>query len=140
MVEAPDTQHYQLALGETASGANAIERVTPTYPPALLKTCPALVDVQARLIVDEAGHVSHVQVANDAQATPDRHRFIDAVRAAASQWTFEPLQIEHWAADANGDSHEIDRRTKPFSLDYVFSFRCSAGKAQVSSGAATAGG
>lgn len=139
-VESPGTRHYQLALGELSSGADPINRAAPTYPPTLLNACPAPVHVQATLIVDEAGKVSAVRVTNEAQATVDRHRFINAVRSAARQWTFEPLQIERWAADANGDSHEVDSQTKPFSLNYLFSFSCSAGKGQVSRGAVGAGG
>lgn len=139
-MESSGTEHYQLSLGEVSSGAAPISRVAPRYPPALLDACPAPVRVLATLIVDDTGKVSAVRVINEAQATVQRHRFIDAVRAAAHQWAFQPLQIERWAADANGDSHEVDSQAKPFSLDYQFNFSCSAGKGQVSTGVAAAGG
>jgi hypothetical protein len=131
-VDAADTKHYQLAMGEVASGATIAQRVAPVYPPDLLGMCPPPQDVQAKLIVDTAGHVGEVRVDNEAQATTDRHRFIEAVRGAARQWTFQPLQVNHWAADADGNSHVVDSATRPFSLDYVFHFACHAGQAEVS--------
>lgn len=57
-------------------------------------------------------------------------------RVAALQWRFSPLQISHWAADADGNSQVVDSETKPFSQAYVFRFACHAGKAMVSSAAA----
>jgi len=81
--------------------------------------------------------VSEVRVAGEAQADANRRAFIDAVRAAAAQWQFNPLQINRWAADADGNSHVVDSETKPFSLAYVFRFACHAGQSTVSAAAAT---
>jgi len=55
------------------------------------------------------------------------------VRAAVMQWQFAPLRIAHWAADADGNTHEVDSTSKPFSLLYAFRFECHAGKATVTS-------
>ncbi|MEP6899470.1 MAG: hypothetical protein ABI870_13155 [Rhodanobacter sp.] len=132
MKESPGTKHYELAMGDVASGANVIERVTPVYPTDQLASCPPPREVEALLIVDKAGKVGEVRVTDEAQADMQRRAFMTAVRAAALQWTFNPLEVEHWAADADGNSHVVDSRTQPFSLTYVFRFECHAGKPSVS--------
>ncbi len=129
----PDTVRYQLALGEVSSGATPFKRVKPVYPPSLLARCPPPQEVPALLVVDEQGKVDEVRVTDEAQADADRRAFIAAVRTAALQWQFNPLTIDRWAADADGNSHVVDSETKPFSLDYVFRFECHAGKGMVSS-------
>jgi hypothetical protein len=75
-------------------------------------------------------------VSGEQQADASRHAFIDAVRAAALQWQFQPLSISRWAADADGNSHVVDSGTRPFSLTYVFRFECHAGQSSVSAAAA----
>ncbi len=135
-VSTPGMVHYQLALGEVSSGATPFQRITPIYPVDQLATCPPPQEVQALLVVDQAGKVSEVRVVDEAQADADRRQFNAAVRVAALQWQFSPLQISHWAADANGNSHVVDSETKPFSLRYVFRFECHDGKSVVSSAAA----
>lgn len=133
-VEQPDTVHYQLALGEVSSGGTVAARVAPAYPGSELAACPPAVEVIARLIVDTHGRVIEVQPGNADAAAPERRPFLAATRAAAMQWRFDPLQINHWSADANGESHVVDSRSEPFSLDYVFRFSCHAGQAKVSTG------
>lgn len=135
MVVPPGMVRYRLALGEVSSGGTLLRRVPPAYPPALLAACPPPQEVPAWLIIDGQGRVGEVRVAGEAQADAGRHAFIDAVRAAALQWRFEPLAVEHWAADADGNSHEVDSATKPFGVAYVFRFECRAGKTTVSSAA-----
>lgn len=132
MVVPPGTVRYPLAMGEVSSGATPFRRVTPAYPDDQLAVCLPPQDVQAQLIVDEAGQVDEVRIADEAHADEGRHRFVAATRAAALQWRFNPLTIHHWAADADGNSHVVDSETKPFSLDYVFRFECHAGRATVS--------
>lgn len=95
---APGTERYSLAIGDVSSGAAPLQRVAPVYPSRLLAACPAPVEVKALLIVDQAGKVGEVRVADEVTAAPDRRQFVDAVRVAALQWQFEPLQITHWAA------------------------------------------
>jgi hypothetical protein len=136
LVVPKDTVRYQLAMGEISSGGTPLQRVAPIYPAAQLTACPMPQEVPALLIVDQAGKVSEVRVADEAQADADRRPFIAAVRVAALQWQFNPLQINHWAADADGNSHVVDSETKPFSLNYVFRFECHDGKSVVSSAAA----
>jgi hypothetical protein len=136
--EAADTKHYQLAMGSVSSGASADSRVTPIYPASELAACPPPLEIDALLIVDKAGKVTEVRVANEAQADTHRHLFIDSVRAAAMRWHFLPLKVDRWAADANGDSHVVDSETLPFSQTYVFRFECHDGKAAVTGGMATA--
>ncbi|WEN15344.1 hypothetical protein PY254_01300 [Rhodanobacter sp. AS-Z3] len=132
----PGTARYQLALGEVSSGATPFQRVSPVYPPAQLASCPPPAEISALLVVDVKGAVSDVRIADEAQADPARQGFISAVRAAALQWQFSPLQINHWAADADGNTHVVDSETRPFSLTYVFRFECHAGKSTVSAAAA----
>jgi hypothetical protein len=135
MVDDGQMAHYTLALGDVATGGGTIQRVLPIYPPALLATCPPAVDVQAQVIVDTTGKASDVRrypVASDTSA-PVAPQFFDAVRAAVMQWQFAPLQISHWAADADDNTHKVDDEAKPFSLVYAFRFECHAGKATVSS-------
>jgi hypothetical protein len=137
MVAPPGTTRYQLALGEVSSGGAPFQRVAPVYPPNLLVSCPPPQEVPALLIVGANGRVDEVRVTGEAQADASRHAFIAAVRAAALQWQFNPLQIDRWAADADGNSHVVDSETKPFSLAYVFRFACHAGRSAVSAAAAT---
>ncbi|WP_231381700.1 hypothetical protein [Rhodanobacter sp. OR87] len=136
VVVPPDTVRYQLALGEVSSGATPFKRVTPVYPPSVLAHCPPPQEVPALLVVDEQGKVDEVRVTGEAQADASRHVFVDAVRVAALQWQFNPLTINRWAADVDGNSHVVDSEAKPFSLAYVFRFACHAGKSTVSSAAA----
>jgi hypothetical protein len=134
-VAAPGTVRYQLAMGDVSSGGTPFKRVAPIYPASLLTACPPPQEVQALLIVGDKGTVSEVRVAGEARADAGRRAFIAAVRTAALQWEFNPLTINHWAADSGGNSHVVDSETKPFSLGYVFRFECHAGKAAVSTGA-----
>ena len=136
MVDDGRMAHYKLALGDVATGAGTIQRVLPVYPQALLAACAPVVDVQVQVIVGTTGMASdvrHYPAAGDPPATPVPPQFFDAVRTAVMQWQFAPLQISHWAADADGNTHEVDSETKPFSLVYAFRFECHAGKATVSS-------
>ncbi|MEO5831046.1 MAG: hypothetical protein ABIQ36_10825 [Rhodanobacter sp.] len=132
----PATVRYQLALGEVSSGATPFQRVSPVYPPGPLASCPPPQEVPALLVIDDKGAVGEVRVAGEVQADPVRRAFINAVRAAALQWQFNPLQINRWAADADGNSHVVDSQTRPFSLTYIFRFECHAGKSTVSAAAA----
>lgn len=121
--------HYQLAMGSTSSGAAPIDHPAPSYPDAMLASCPAQVKLQALLIVGTDGKVDEVR----AEATAANAPFVDAVRAAVLGWRFEPLIISRWAADANDETHPVDAKAEPFSLPYEFRFACHAGSAQVSS-------
>lgn len=135
MLDDGHTAHYQLAMGDTATGATPFRRVTPVYPPEQLAACPPVREVRVQVIVDDMGKVSDVRdlPANEAAAAPSSPSFYAAVRAAVLQWEFNPLRISHWAADADGNTHEVDSASKPFSLMYAFRFECRAGKATVSS-------
>lgn len=132
-----DLAHYTLALGQVATGATPVVHPSPDYPPAMLASCPSEREIPARVIVDAAGHVAEVRIdpATDSAQGP----FADAVRKAVRAWTFEPLQISRWAADAQGNSHAVDGGTRPFTLDYVFTFRCRQGQASVSGATRPAG-
>ena len=132
MVVPPGTTRYHLALGDVSTGATPFRRVMPIYPASPLAACLPPQQVQAQLIVDKTGTVSDVRGMVMDEASPHWQQFLAAVRVAALQWRFTPLQIEHWAADANGNMHEVDSETKPFSLIYVFRFECHAGQPTVS--------
>ncbi|MEI7035380.1 hypothetical protein [Fulvimonas yonginensis] len=131
-IEGAGLAHYQLAMGQIAMGATPEAHDPPAYPEAMLATCPAQVDLPARVIVSEQGTVSEVRM----DPPPAQRPFAEAVRRAVRGWRYTPLAITRWAADADGDSHPVDSETKPFSLDYVFTFRCEHGRASVSSAAA----
>jgi hypothetical protein len=136
-VEPTGTQHYQLSHDQVASGSLPLKRVSPVYPAAELTTCPPSVDVEAQLIVDKAGHVSDVRVAAEAQAGEQRRHYIDAVRTAAQQWQFQPLEIDHWVSDPGGMQH-LENETQPFSEIYVFHFQCRNGQPSTTIGNAPA--
>ncbi len=121
-------QHYQLALGEISTGAVAKHQPAPAYPPELLAARLPPQEIEALLIVGSGGKVSEVRIADEAQADPQQRLFALAVRTAAEQWTFEPLHISRWAADANGNSHEVDGEARPFSVHYVFHFAWKDGR------------
>lgn len=124
---------YRLPMGDITSGGNSIERDLPAYPPALLASCPASVEVHARIHVDRAGRVAEVQSGFvDVTGQPAHDTaFLQAVRTAALQWRFNPLQVTHWAADAAGNSHVVDQANQPFTRSYVFRFACRVGNGTV---------
>ena len=132
-------QHYQLAMGEISTGAVPSAHAAPIYPPALLSSGLPPVDVEVLLIVGAEGKVSEVRIADEAQVDPQGRLFADAVRAAAMQWTFEPLLISRWAADANGNEHRVDSDARPFSAAYVFRFAWKDGKPVTDASAAAVG-
>lgn len=128
----PSTTRYHLALGDISTGATLLQRVTPIYPASQLAACLPSQEVQARLSVDKTGKVSDVRGIVIDEAPPPWQQFFAAVRVAALQWRFTPLQIEHWAADANGNTHEVDSDATPFYVVYEFRFECHAGQPSVS--------
>jgi hypothetical protein len=123
-----DMQHYQLAMGEISTGAIPWDHPSPPYPATLLDQRLPPQEVEATLVVNEAGKVVEVRITDEAQADAQVRLFDQAVRETAMQWTFEPLRFSQWAADANGNSHEVSSQTRPFSLDYVFRFAWKDGK------------
>lgn len=127
----PGTTRYHLALGDVSMGATPVKQVAPVYPASQIAACSPLREVNARLTVDGTGMVSDVRGIVVDEALPPWGQFFAAVRAATLQWRFTPLQIEHWAADANGDTHLVDSETRPFSVVYVFRFACHAGQVSV---------
>jgi hypothetical protein len=122
--------HYQLAMGQVAMGATLEAHEPPTYPDAMLTTCPPRVELPARVIVGTQGGVDEVRMSVPAA----QQAFAAAVQQAVRGWRYAPLTITRWAADADGTSHPVDTEAKPFSLDYVFTFRCEHGHTSVSSG------
>ena len=124
--------HYQLALGAVSAGAVPLDHPAPVYPADQLAACPPEVRLRALLIVGTDGKVDDVRVDDAAGVAP---AFAKAVRAAAGQWRFVPLSISRWAADANGNSHQVETVFKPFSLPYEFSFSCRDGRPRTSTSA-----
>ena len=123
---------YRLPLDDVTSGGNPIERGLPVYPPTLLARCPASVEVRVRVHVDRAGRVAEAS-SRFADAGVEAHgaAFLHAVRAAALQWRFNPLQVTRWAADAMGNSHVVDQAEQPFTRSYVVRFACRGGHGAV---------
>ncbi|GLR00011.1 hypothetical protein [Dyella mobilis] len=121
------TEHYKVSHEQLASGSFPLKRIAPVYPAAELPTCPAPIDIQALLIVDKTGRISEVRVDGEAQAGEHRQRYIDAVKAAARQWQFQPLEIDQWVKGADGTKH-LAGEAQPFSQTYVFHFECHDGR------------
>jgi hypothetical protein len=134
LVDTSSAPRYQLTVNQVASGAGVISRVSPVYPAEELAACPSSIDVQAQVIVDVAGYVSDVRVDDEAQADMHRHRYIDAVRAAAKQWDFIPLEIDKWAHEPDGAQQLQAHKVKPFSLTYALHFECHDGRTSTSVG------
>jgi len=122
-----DVQHHPLALGQISTGAVPHDHPAPMYPASLRASRLPPQQVSARLIVDPAGKVSAVRIENEVQADARQQLFNEAVRTAAMQWTFEPLRVSRWAADANGNAHEVSTETRAFSVNYVFRFALNDG-------------
>lgn len=137
-VDTAGTQHYELSHDQMASGSVPVKRLAPTYPAAELAVCPPPVEIQAQLIVDKEGQVGDVRVSDEAQADQQRHHYIDAVRAAALQWQFEPLKIGHWVADSGGATQHMVGEAHPFGEIYVFHFECHGGRPSTTVGNAPA--
>jgi hypothetical protein len=129
---APAIRHYPLALGEISTGGVPTQQPVPDYPPALLQRCPALVELQAALMVDVDGTVSVVRIDGEAHGDAQLRTFAEALREAVSHWRFTPLSVSRWAADADGNSHEVDTGAQAFSQSYVFRFECHEGRSMVS--------
>jgi hypothetical protein len=125
---APAMQHYPLALGEITTGGIPRDRAMPQYPPGLLDARLPPQEVKAALMMDTAGKVSEVRIEGEDLANPQQRQFDDAVRTAVMHWTFEPLRVSQWAADANGNTHDVASQTRPFSQNYVFRFEWKDGK------------
>lgn len=100
-------------------------RAPPAYPLSMPATCPALVELPARVIVGPDGRVGEVHTT----AAPAQQPFAMAVRRATQAWRYTPLTVTCWAVDAAGNSHPVGGLTRPFSLDCVFTFRCAHGHA-----------
>ena len=60
---------------------------------------------------------------DEEKAGAPRRQFIAAVRDAARRWQFSPLQINHWAADADGNSHVVFSETPPLQPRLRVPFR-----------------
>lgn len=124
------SQRYKLAIGDAATGTELAASVTPVYPAGLLSACPPPQELQVLVIVDKAGNVSGVRIADDAQAGEPRRSFALATRKAVMQWRFNPLQVQHDGFDAAGNQVVISE-ARPFSLTYLFRFACHDGNATV---------
>jgi hypothetical protein len=122
--------HYDLAMGQIATGATLETHPAPAYPDAMLASCPPQVELPARVIVGTRGSVDEVRMS----APVTQQAFADAIRQAVQGWRYAPLTITRWAANADGTSHPVDTEVKPFSLDYVFTFCCEHGRTSVTTG------
>lgn len=125
------TRQIALALGETSVGGTPRTQPLPAYPAALLPSQLPPRTLQARLAVDAQGAVVNVQVRGEDGADAAQPLFAEAVRKAVLGWTFEPLRVHRWAADAEGDAHAVDDAARPFMVDCVFSFAWQDGRPTV---------
>lgn len=120
-----------LPLGQTSNGGEPLNRVMPLYPPTMVKACPAQQEIDVVVYVDADGTVSDVIGAVIDMALPPWETFFAAVRPAVRQWRFEPLRVEHWAADAAGNTHAVDGKAHRFARRYTFDFTCKGGATHV---------
>lgn len=130
----PGQVRYQLALGEVAVQPVIEANPAPIYPPELIAQALPPMEFTAQVIVNAQGTVDDVRVAG-ASGEPAA-RFAAAIQQSVRQWRFSPLTITHWAADAEGNQHQVGSESKPFSQSYVFHFECRDGRPVVSSVAA----
>lgn len=122
------TRSNTLALGAITSGGAPLRHDEPIYPASALTRCPATVEVAAQVTVDEHGVVVDVTIPPGTDPA-----FAQATQSAARQWSYQPLLVTHWAADAHGESHTVDSAARPFRLDYVVHFTCREGQVEVNS-------
>lgn len=120
-----------LPLGKTHTGGEPLYRVMPAYPPTQRAACPALEQVEVAVRVDATGKVQDVIGGVVDMVLPPWNTFFAAVRPAVMQWRFEPLRVDHWAADANGNAHAVDSEAHRFEIRYLFDFTCRAGQTNV---------
>jgi len=122
---AKQEERYESSDGVRYRQPIAAERNPLPQYPLNATTKPETVVVVVRLIVDESGEVVSV-----IPLEPDgANLFFDSVRAACSQWRFQPLlEIRRYrvaSTDADG-TIEFEWRSKevalPFHLDYKFQF------------------
>lgn len=128
-------RHYRMtAMQSIGSPLPAVHNRAPVYPPSLVARHLPPTTVRVLLIVNASGHVSEVRFAPVHTNDPVRGAFRRAVRAAVGQWRFEPLTINQWVAEPDGSQRVVRSTPKPFSQDYVFTFRLVDGKPVVGSG------
>lgn len=135
-VVSASTRRYELEPGENSTQPKLIENPEPVYPIAMIPAHLPHVVVRAKIVVDKAGSVAQVQLAQTpgAQLTA----FEKAVREATSKWRYTPLEILRWRDEINAQgevvgSHQVATESRPFSLDYEFHFDLRDGKPVVAS-------
>lgn len=121
------TVSVPLPLGQTSAGGEPLSRVMPAYPPTMVRACPAQQEIDVVAYVNADGTVSDVIGAVIDMALPPWETFFAVVRPALLQWRFEPLRVEHWAADAAGNTHAVDGKARRFARQYAFDFTCRDG-------------
>ena len=142
-VDSQSTERYALRKDENATIPVPTQAAPPEYPPAMIAEHLAHVAVRAKVIVDTEGKVSEVRIERSKIDVAYPAAFDDAVRAAASRWRYAPLRIQEWEDVLDGQGNVADSRlvrdeTKPFSLDYAFSFDLRDGKPVVATNPAGA--
>jgi hypothetical protein len=139
-VEEPGTKHYDIRPEESYSMPTPVDHLPPQYPADALPLHLAHVLVRVKLIVDAGGNVTEARF-NDASG--DLSSFQNAVRDTVLKWHYTPFRIKQWedVEDAEGnvvDSRLVSDESKPFSLDYEFTFDLRDGKPTVDSSRAQA--
>lgn len=122
--------HYELPL---ASPDNPL----PIYPTDLLSKRLPPITVEARVVVDDKGHV--VSVASLGQSESDDSPFVESVRSAVRDWNFTQLvkiiPSHDWTTLVDGSGTETQYPGKATALafhqDYRFVFSQTEGKANV---------
>ena len=132
MIVPDGAARYTLKPGESSTQPVLAKHANPIYPPALICKSLPPVDVAAQLTVGVDGHVQRVVVSKYLGDTAHRELFNSAVRDAAMQWVFTPLQLTQWVRH-RGKRSQLETVHKPFSLWYMFHFEIVNGWPMTSS-------
>lgn len=132
-IVAPNTKRYALVSGMSSTNPIPVERTAPVYPATMIPLRLPLVTVHAKVVIDESGKASEVQITHPSASTLYPSAFDDAVATSVLNWRYTPLRFSRWKDDydAHGNSigsHQVIVAAKPFSLDYAFNFALRDGK------------
>lgn len=117
---------WELQVGERSRGAEPRRNPDPTYPAKLVALDLPPVSLDARLSVDIEGRVEAVWIRPAGEAPAWQPAFEAAVREAAGNWRFTPLEIH--GEDAAAGTPQPDGQRRPFSVWYRFHFEVVDGE------------
>lgn len=132
----PAQPRYVLEPRQSFSKPEPVDHPAPVYPPELLPLRLPAQTFAAKVIVGADGRVVDVRMlaAPGASAPPHADAFAVAIRRAVTAWTYTPLRIVTWGeTDRGAEARRVE--TRPFSLDYAFTFAVKDGRPVVTNDA-----